>query len=58
MNAVKKSATLQDVAKRIAELTPRAFEQGRMYLEFKQTRSEISQSVRQEIQKSPPAKKK
>lgn len=51
MNSVRKAVVLKSAEKQLTELTTREFEQGRKYLGVKQSRVEITQSVRKEIQR-------
>ena len=55
MNSAKRAAILQSVEKQLNQLTTREFEQGREYLGVKQSRTEITQSVRKEIQRQIPS---
>jgi hypothetical protein len=58
MNTSKRAAILQSVEKQLSQLTTREFEQGRQYLGVKQSRNEITQSVRKEIQRQAPSSTK
>lgn len=49
MNAIRKAVALKSAERRLTELSIREFEQGRNYLGVKQSRSEITQSVRKEV---------
>ena len=51
MSATKKAEILQSVERRLSQFTTKEFEQGRQYLGVEQTRTEITQSVRKEIQR-------